>query len=323
MKESDNSFESENLNDENNVNISNDNIIINDNISDDNSIRNNNNIINNNISNNIPNPQLKPEAKKGKKKISRSNLKARYGKLRKRIRDILTTEQDLQRYDEFVMWLDRLNELSEQFYTLGEDGSLPVVDKLSMRALLQTYASAMEAATHVIRMNSEGEISRNMKELAEEVHMFLSMDKAALEMAVEQADKNPMTLSEIVGRGRSGIMDAGNSKLTYAHGALSKRIPVKVKGTDIDGFFTPKNKIGYKEKLNKLCDEFKQKYPSLADVFEMIKGKERLYLFNIGKHDLHKLLIYFANFRQIPNDNPQLIKDGVKYGLRKLLCIAG
>ena len=175
--------------------------------------------------------------------------------------------------------------------------------------------SAISAADKVISMNSEGEIARNMKSIAEEMNAVLFVDHAALEKADWLLDIKQLTLSEIVEGGRTLAVDAGSKQLSSVTGAISNRIPIKLRGTGIDGFFTPNNKVGYRPKVVEICKEFAKKYPELAGVFKNLEDADVNRLIMISNEDLHNL--YSFNLPQEITGSKKEITNSIKASLKE------
>ena len=180
--------------------------------------------------------QVQPEKKTAVSSIS--ELRSNYKRICEKLNKTLVTEDDLARYQMFKISLDELNEMSDYFYTKGENG-YPMVDSLSLDALKNTYASVINACQDIMASpNNEG-IALQMKGIAKDLSSLLQADHAALESYIID-EKNPLTLDKIIELGRTITVDVGDAQLSSASGALSERIPISIQGPNgkRDGFFT-------------------------------------------------------------------------------------
>ena len=229
--------------------------------------------------NEINNPEIKEQniinEQPGKKNAvsSISELRANFNNISQKLNKTLVTEADLENYQLFKVRLEELNEMSDFFYKKGENG-YPVVDKLSLDALKNTYASVISSCEEIMASpNSEG-IALQMKEIAKDLRSVLMADHAALETYIID-EKKPLTLDKIIELGRTITVDVGDKQLSSASGAMSERIPISIQGPNgkRDGFFTKTHNINSESDFKKLFDKYRAKYPELTS---LINGLENV-----------------------------------------------
>ena len=171
------------------------------------------------------------------------------------INQTVVSEEDKERYDEFSKWVQAINYLSEDFYVPDENGNLPVLDEISIKAFKDTYKKALEECDKVIKMNSNEGISGKMKDLAKQIKETLMKDSVAFEEIDPEINKN-LTLDEIIGLGRSITVDIGDAPIVSESGSFSSRIPIKVAdmpGGAVDGYFTPSSDVDTTKNTQEPC----------------------------------------------------------------------
>ncbi len=249
--------------------------------------------------------QVQPEKKTAVSSIS--ELRSNYKRICEKLNKTLVTEDDLARYQMFKISLDELNEMSDYFYTKGENG-YPMVDSLSLDALKNTYASVINACQDIMASpNNEG-IALQMKGIAKDLSSLLQADHAALESYIID-EKNPLTLDKIIELGRTITVDVGDAQLSSASGALSERIPISIQGPNgkRDGFFTKTQTLNSEAKFKKLYDKYRTKYPDLAGLITSLEN-------NANRLKLETLTEYTYNYAEAPADKAgyeldELIED--------------
>ena len=191
-----------------------------------------------------------------------------------------------EKYTELIYRLTNLNELTEEFYTKGEDGEYPKVDELSLKAIRSSYKSVIDICDE-ISSGIGGIVSDKIKDITGELKNLMLQDYAALNSV--KADDN-RTLGEIITEGRSLEFDAGNQKMGFVAGSLNKRIPLKIKGTDKEGYFTPTTNVDFEGRKKKIFDTASSKHPELKPLFDKMKMLDKNSLSELSKVDLSSLI---------------------------------
>ncbi len=216
--------------------------------------------------------------------VNLTEIQKSYLNISRRISSTVLTDEDNERYSEFVRWLNNINQLAEDFYTQDQDGKYPVMDQTSLNAFKSSYQRALEECDNVLAENSDDGISARMKEIAAEVRKHLLRDSVAFESFVID-ENNPRSLDELISLGRSLTVDVGQQELSSMGGQLSSRIPIKVPGApqgDLDGFFTKASYVNTEDSVKKLHEKLNREHPALTELFESLRNAKEEKLYNNG-----------------------------------------
>lgn len=222
-----------------------------------------------------------------------------------------------EKYTELLYKLTNLNELTEVFYTEGEDGEYPKVDELSLKAIRNSYKAVIDVCDE-ISSGVGGKLSDNIKDITGELKNLLMQDYAALN-AVKGDDQK--SLGEIITEGRSLEFDAGDQKLGFDAGSLNKRIPLKIKGTGKEGYFTPTTNVDFEGRKKKIFDTASSKHPELKPLFDKMKMLDKKSLSELSSLNLSSLITRCklrTDYKK-PLKTPEEKKAGAEYVLKSIL----
>ena len=183
------------------------------------------------------------------------------------VNQTLVTEEDNEKYEDFIKWLYAVNYMVEDFYIPDENGNLPRLDAVAIKAFQDSYNKALAECDKVIGSKDTDQVSAKMKKIAVGVRTALIRDLRAFNM-VGTGDNVNLTMDEIVEQGNSLTIDIGTSKLDP-----DGNTPLKVMGApggDLDGFFMPELKVDTTGDIERLLQELGEKYPNLRKIFNDI-----------------------------------------------------
>ena len=132
----------------------------------------------------------------------------------KEIRDMLTTDEDIQRYAQFNDRLKELSEATEKLY--NESTPMGAAERSSLR---EKYSQALEGAAQVMTEGNPGPVGLRLRTVVRELSPLLSIDLHALELAEEDPTLRGENLS-LPGNGRG--VDPGAEREAYAAAGLPK-----------------------------------------------------------------------------------------------------
>ena len=214
-----------------------------------------------------------------------TEMQRNYLDISRQISETVLSEEDAERYSEFTRWTWAINQLSEDFYKPDKNGKYPIVDQISLDALKDTYRKALTECDNVLTSTEQNGIAGRMKEIAGKVKELLTKDSVALDSVTIDKD-HPLTLDEIIERGRTLTVDLGEQQIVSKGGVLSSRIPIQVPdapGGGLDGYFTASSTIHGTEDNKMFFRKYRQKYPELSEMFD---GLEKTSYYDLIKEQL-------------------------------------
>ena len=125
----------------------------------------------------------------------------------KEIHDLLTTEEDLKRYESFNEKLKELAQTTELFY----NNNYPMASEIRPM-LLTKYEAALTAAAEVLEQRDTGPVGIRLRSVVRELTPLLTMDFYALNLMErdETLLEQIPTVSEFFGKARTQAADLGD-----------------------------------------------------------------------------------------------------------------
>ena len=135
-----------------------------------------------------------------------TQVRAHLKRYMKEIRDILTTEKDLARYESFISKLKALSDLTDRFYSVSQP--MTAEDR---RLLRKSYEEAFQTAGEVLSDYEVGPVGLQLRSVVREITPLLLTDLNALEMAERDQALEGKSLPELIGGVRTEAVDLGNA----------------------------------------------------------------------------------------------------------------
>lgn len=150
----------------------------------------------------------------------------------KRIKDLLTTQEEIERYQAFTERLKNLADLTEMHYR----SRIPFTAE-HRAAFRRTYENALAAAGEVLGRQALGPVALQMRTVARELTPLLQMDLHAIELVEREPDLASRSLPELISRVRTQTADLGSQALPMGEESM----PLKLQGpAGVEtGMFTP------------------------------------------------------------------------------------
>lgn len=209
-----------------------------------------------------------------------TQMRTRLNAYMEEIRDLATSKEDVARYAQFNAALHEINEQTEYYYKLREDGTYPPLDAEGLKKLRSGYQAALEQSTLLLEGSEGGAVAERMRGIAREMQPLLRSDSAALDMA----DSQNLPLPELIGRAREQAVDLGDQQAVGESGQLNTRehIQVVCGGVTEDGYFTATRRVEPVKKYRELLDRLESKYPPQFRPFINHLRENRQQLFKAG-----------------------------------------
>ena len=245
-----------------------------------------------------------------------SQMRANLGNYLEEIGDLLTTPQDVERYAEFTASLYKINALTKRSYQIQPDGTLPKLEENTARELQEAYRTALDQSAQLQESAETGEVGKRMRNIVRELTPLLRSDNTALELY--DAQKEPMSLPELIGRCRSQAVDLGEQQTDVSSGQVSSRQHIQIQGENSveDGYFTETVRAQPEKDFKNLMAKLENKYPAYAPLLEKVKEQD------VGAYMFVNLEPYKS--QNIPEDLQECkdyLKDHWRRGLYHLLGV--
>ena len=148
------------------------------------------------------------------------------------IKDSLTTEEDIARYQQFNKKLKTLSDRTDWLYS----GPIPMV-KDFRNMLRKDYEDVLTAAGEILAEQNTGPVGQRIQSVVRELTPLLTADLHALDLVERDPDLHLMTAGELFGSVKIQTADLG----TAAGPVGDQPMPLRVSGPEREeaGVFTP------------------------------------------------------------------------------------
>ena len=193
----------------------------------------------------------------------------------------ITTDELAEDCEDLVKWVTAVNTMTDDFSIKDEDGKLPVLDKLSINAFRDAYISALKVCDDMFvkyPADDGDKAHKDIRKATEKIRDLLFKDS----MIFEQGDLEGLTLDQAIEKklgkyaadlernvfsssDREGIEDEDTICVEFPAGTelnvignISERNPISFideKGNRINGFFTEKQNLDYRERYDQITEK--------------------------------------------------------------------
>ena len=196
------------------------------------------------------------------------------------ISDIITSEKEVEKYTNFCYAIFSVKAMTDFFYTPDKNGNFPEMHESQKLEAMNHYKKAIDSAMPLLDAEDSGPAGERMNTIIKELLPLLHNDYMSLEMA---DNKKPMTLPEIISRGRTQVVDLGQQPVFEESGNASTRQHIIVEnGTEVkEGYFTPTHTFDLQKQYETFLDEMDKKCdPVFKPLIENFRKSTALEMLN-------------------------------------------
>lgn len=164
-----------------------------------------------------------------------------------------------EQFQALLQSLNNLNDLTNRYYEVDQDGNLPIMDNAALVEFERQYSDAIKRCNDFNQtMKSAGAEDMEMNQLVGKVANVLQTDiKSIMKIDVRRGRNLPAALSEA----RTLEINIGNQELSTAGNVLSSRGLIEIPTADgerMKGFFTSDDRFDMITPINQYLDRLKQ-----------------------------------------------------------------
>ena len=172
-------------------------------------------------------------------------------------------------YGKLLENLKKLTDMTQKYFENGDDGKQPKLTAKDYKELTDSYTALHNSCNEFLADDKNK--TRMEKKRIGIIKRLNSYIKKDVEELVNADKTKEYTLSDVVKKARTKVVDLSGKELKTEGGVLSNRIPL-VTSTGVKGFFTKKEVFAFnnlcRDELEKHKSAFPQKFQDALAGFE-------------------------------------------------------